>query len=96
MRSWWRRPGCARGKRRGVLDLLLHRLQRTVGPIQLGPSRFPLGENVALPLQEFTDLPEEEINRIVKMKLGMINLGFIPLISIHTCSSHTGRTSSLR
>jgi phospholipid/cholesterol/gamma-HCH transport system ATP-binding protein len=34
-----------------------------------------LGENVALPLQEYTDLPEEEINRIVKMKLGMVNLG---------------------
>jgi phospholipid/cholesterol/gamma-HCH transport system ATP-binding protein len=33
-----------------------------------------LGENVALPLQEYTDLPEEEINRIVKMKLGMVNL----------------------
>ena len=34
-----------------------------------------LGENVALPLQEYTDLPEGEINRIVKMKLGMVNLG---------------------
>jgi phospholipid/cholesterol/gamma-HCH transport system ATP-binding protein len=34
-----------------------------------------LGENVALPLEEYTDLPEEEINRIVKMKLGMVNLG---------------------
>jgi phospholipid/cholesterol/gamma-HCH transport system ATP-binding protein len=34
-----------------------------------------LGENVALPLQEYTDLPEEEIDRIVKMKLGMVNLG---------------------
>jgi phospholipid/cholesterol/gamma-HCH transport system ATP-binding protein len=34
-----------------------------------------LGENVALPLQEYTDLPEEEIGRIVKMKLGMVNLG---------------------
>jgi phospholipid/cholesterol/gamma-HCH transport system ATP-binding protein len=33
-----------------------------------------LRENVALPLQEYTDLPEEEINRLVKMKLGMVNL----------------------
>jgi phospholipid/cholesterol/gamma-HCH transport system ATP-binding protein len=33
-----------------------------------------LGENVALPLQRYTDLPEEEIDRIVKMKLGMVNL----------------------
>lgn len=34
-----------------------------------------LGENVSLPLQEYTALPEEEINRIVKMKLGMVKLG---------------------
>jgi phospholipid/cholesterol/gamma-HCH transport system ATP-binding protein len=34
-----------------------------------------LGENVALPLQEYTGLPEEEIERIVRMKLGMVNLG---------------------
>jgi phospholipid/cholesterol/gamma-HCH transport system ATP-binding protein len=34
-----------------------------------------LGENIALPLQEYSDLPEEEINRIVRMKLGMVNLG---------------------
>lgn len=33
-----------------------------------------LGENVALPLQEYTDLPEEEIRRIVRMKLAMVNL----------------------
>jgi phospholipid/cholesterol/gamma-HCH transport system ATP-binding protein len=33
-----------------------------------------LGENVALPLQKYTDLPEKEIDRIVKMKLGMVNL----------------------
>jgi len=33
-----------------------------------------LGENIALPLQQYTDLPEDEINRIVKMKLIMVNL----------------------
>ena len=33
-----------------------------------------LGENVALPLQQYTDLREAEINHIVKMKLGMVNL----------------------
>ncbi len=34
-----------------------------------------LGENVALPLEQYTVLPEKEITRIVKMKLGMVNLG---------------------
>jgi len=34
-----------------------------------------LGENVALPLQEYTDLSPEWIDLIVKMKLGMVNLG---------------------
>jgi len=33
-----------------------------------------LAENVALPLEEYTDLSPEEINLIVKMKLGMVNL----------------------
>lgn len=33
-----------------------------------------LAENVALPLQEYTDLPREVVERIVKMKLGMVNL----------------------
>ena len=33
-----------------------------------------LGENIALPLQQYTNLPEEEIHCIVKMKLVMVNL----------------------
>ena len=33
-----------------------------------------LAENVALPLQEYTDLSPETINLVVKMKLGMVNL----------------------
>ncbi|HUL29646.1 MAG TPA: ATP-binding cassette domain-containing protein [Thermodesulfobacteriota bacterium] len=33
-----------------------------------------LGENVALPLQEYTDLSRETIDLVVKMKLGMVNL----------------------
>jgi phospholipid/cholesterol/gamma-HCH transport system ATP-binding protein len=33
-----------------------------------------LAENVALPLQEYTDLSREAIGLIVKMKLGMVNL----------------------
>ncbi len=33
-----------------------------------------LGENVALPLQEYTNLSPEEIDVVVKMKLGMVQL----------------------
>jgi phospholipid/cholesterol/gamma-HCH transport system ATP-binding protein len=33
-----------------------------------------LAENVALPLAEYTDLPPETIELIVKMKLGLVNL----------------------
>jgi phospholipid/cholesterol/gamma-HCH transport system ATP-binding protein len=33
-----------------------------------------LGENVALPLQEYTDLSPEAIDLVVKMKLGMVQL----------------------
>jgi phospholipid/cholesterol/gamma-HCH transport system ATP-binding protein len=54
------------------------KLRRQIGvAFQAGAlfGSMTLGENVALPLQEYTDLPEEEINRIVKMKLGMVNLG---------------------
>jgi phospholipid/cholesterol/gamma-HCH transport system ATP-binding protein len=54
------------------------RLRRQIGvAFQAGAlfGSMTLGENVALPLQEYTGLPEGEINRIVKMKLGMVNLG---------------------
>ncbi len=34
-----------------------------------------LGENVALPLQEYTDLSPGLIDLVVKMKLGLVNLG---------------------
>jgi phospholipid/cholesterol/gamma-HCH transport system ATP-binding protein len=33
-----------------------------------------LAENVALPIQEYTDLDQSEIDRIVKMKLALVNL----------------------
>ena len=34
-----------------------------------------LGENVALPLQEYTDLPNETIDLLVRIKLDMVSLG---------------------
>lgn len=37
-------------------------------------SSMTLGENVALPLQEYTDLSPEAIDLVVKMKLGMVQL----------------------
>ncbi|MBN1388059.1 MAG: ATP-binding cassette domain-containing protein [Bacteroidales bacterium] len=33
-----------------------------------------VGENVALPLQQHTDLPDEMIERLVKLKLSLVNL----------------------
>lgn len=54
------------------------RLRRQIGVAFQGGALFGsmnLGENVALPLQEYTDLPEQEIERLVRMKLGMVNLG---------------------
>jgi ABC-type transporter Mla maintaining outer membrane lipid asymmetry ATPase subunit MlaF len=49
------------------------KLRRQIGAAFQAGALFgsmTLGENVALPLQEYTGLPEAEINRIVKMKLG--------------------------
>jgi len=37
-------------------------------------SSMTLGENIALPLAEYTDLEEDAIRRITRMKLGMVNL----------------------
>ncbi len=54
------------------------KLRRQIGvTFQAGAlfGSMTLGENVALPLQEYTGLPEAEIDRIVRMKLGMVNLG---------------------
>jgi len=37
-------------------------------------SSMSIKENIALPLQEYTDLDNNSINQIIKMKLGMVNL----------------------
>jgi phospholipid/cholesterol/gamma-HCH transport system ATP-binding protein len=37
-------------------------------------SSMTLKENIELPLQEYTDIDPAEINTIIKMKLGMVNL----------------------
>jgi phospholipid/cholesterol/gamma-HCH transport system ATP-binding protein len=58
-------------------DTEREKLHREIGvAFQAGAlfGSMTLGENIALPLQQYTDLPEDEINRIVKMKLIMVNL----------------------
>jgi phospholipid/cholesterol/gamma-HCH transport system ATP-binding protein len=58
-------------------DIERKKLHREIGvAFQAGAlfGSMTLGENIALPLQQYTDLPEDEINRIVKMKLIMVNL----------------------
>jgi len=37
-------------------------------------SSMSIRENIALPLQEYTDLDPQTIDRIIRMKLGMVNL----------------------
>ena len=55
----------------------LNRLRQKIGvSFQSGAlfGSMNLGENVALPLREYTDLPDRAIDYIVKMKLAMVNL----------------------
>ena len=55
----------------------LNRLRQKIGvSFQAGAlfGSMNLGENVALPLREYTDLPDTAIEYIVKMKLAMVNL----------------------
>ena len=55
----------------------LSRLRRKIGvSFQSGAlfGSMTLGENIALPLKEYTDLADSDIERIVKMKLAMVNL----------------------
>ncbi len=55
----------------------LRRLRMGIGVLFQSGALFgsmTLGENVALPLQEYTDLPPETIQQIVKMKLGLVDL----------------------
>lgn len=55
----------------------LNRYRRDIGVLfQSGAlfSSMTLKENIALPLQEYTNLNAEEIGTIIKMKLAMVNL----------------------
>lgn len=55
----------------------LNRYRQNIGVLfQSGAlfSSMTIKENIELPLQEYTNLDKETINRIIKMKLGMVNL----------------------
>jgi phospholipid/cholesterol/gamma-HCH transport system ATP-binding protein len=55
----------------------LRNLRRGIGMLFQSGALFgsmTLWENVALPLQEFTDLPGKAVDLIVKMKLGLVGL----------------------
>lgn len=56
----------------------LQRVQRHLGvTFQAGAlfGSLTLGQNVALPLQEHTDLPDDTIDLLVRIKLDMVSLG---------------------
>ncbi len=56
----------------------LRRVQRSLGvTFQAGAlfGSLTLGENIALPLQEHSDLPADTIDLLVRMKLDMVSLG---------------------
>ena len=55
----------------------LKELRRKIGvSFQSGAlfGSMTVGENIALPLTEYTDLPPDDIEKIVRMKLAMVNL----------------------
>jgi len=56
----------------------LQKILRKVGVLYQSGALFgsmTLAENVALPIEEFTDLPKKSIDTLVKMKLNLVNLG---------------------
>ncbi len=59
-------------------DELFQRTLRKIGFLFQNSALFgsmTIAENVALPLQEYSTLPKNSIDTLVRMKLGMVNLG---------------------
>ena len=55
----------------------LQRVLRKMGVLYQGAALFgsmTVGENVALPIEEYTSLSEESIHTLVRMKLGLVSL----------------------
>jgi phospholipid/cholesterol/gamma-HCH transport system ATP-binding protein len=58
-------------------DAVYQRILRKIGVLYQGSAllgSMTLAENVALPIREYTDLPKESVDRIVRMKLKLVNL----------------------
>jgi phospholipid/cholesterol/gamma-HCH transport system ATP-binding protein len=58
-------------------DILAEKLRRNIGVLFQSGALFgsmSLAQNIALPLEGYTDLPAETIRRIVRMKLSTVNL----------------------
>jgi phospholipid/cholesterol/gamma-HCH transport system ATP-binding protein len=55
----------------------LQAVLRKIGVLYQGAALFgsmTVGENVALPIEEYTPLPSESVDMLVRMKLGLVNL----------------------
>lgn len=58
-------------------DETFNRILRKIGVLYQGSAllgSMSIGENIALPIGEYTDLPESSIDRMVKMKLKLVGL----------------------
>jgi phospholipid/cholesterol/gamma-HCH transport system ATP-binding protein len=58
-------------------DKTFNRILRKIGVLYQGSAllgSMTVGENIALPIREYTDLPEESIDRMVEMKLKLVDL----------------------
>lgn len=61
----------------GDNDKAFRRILRKIGVLYQSAALFgsmTIGENIALPIEEYTDLTEDSINRIVRMKLKLVGL----------------------
>ncbi len=58
-------------------DAIYQRILRKIGVLYQSSAllgSMTLAENVALPIREYSDLPKESVDRIVRMKLKLVNL----------------------
>ena len=58
-------------------DITFKRILRKIGVLYQGSAllgSMTIGENIALPIREYTALPEESIGRMIKMKLKLVGL----------------------
>lgn len=58
-------------------EAILRTIQRKIGVLYQSAALFgsmSLGENVALPIEEYTELPQKFVSTLVKMKLSLVHL----------------------